>query len=628
MLKKTLYFLIVLVLVSCASAGKEPADSTTTAVPSATKDNKTPAADDSASLSTAKREGDKERAETTETVDETRDHFMAGEIAPRETAPGTGKTGPADFDRKSDGMIRDGAGGASAAERPSSSGLKAGFEDDNKQFNYFINFLHEYSYVPHHGVDVGERILFRLLDIDGMTIPNADIIITAPGEPVAAGKTHPDGTFQFNPSEIPNKATSYSVGIKAPGLPDKKIRIDRNGPREIIVNFAGKRSVPEPIPVDILFIMDTTGSMGEEIDRLKLTIELIHLNLSSLSNDLVLRFGMVLYKDRGDIYITDTIPLTADLESFQDQLALVSAEGGGDYPEDLQAALDETIHGIQWSGAANAIKLAYLITDATPHLDYADQQFSYADAMKAARRIGLKIHTIGTGGLDVNGEYILRQIAQYTGGKYIFLTYGESGESSGGTIGSVSHHTGANYQTDKFESIIIRFSREEIAWLSSTPLPADDPYLEALRIESEEREETLNKLFAMSLTQLVSFSSYTISPEDSVAVLPILDETGNAETAEYFTQQLVLGAAKNDSFTLVERADLNVLIEEMTLQLSGLTEGKGIEEIGNVLEADYLLTSRMYEKGGKFELFMKFLRVKTGEVVSVTKAKLDKKLGL
>ena len=69
---------------------------------------------------------------------------------------------------------------------------------------------------------------------------------------------------------------------------------------EIIFN--APRVVDENIPLDILFILDTTGSMGEEINRLKTTIELIHLNLTSLSTKPVVRFGLVLYKDIDDEY--------------------------------------------------------------------------------------------------------------------------------------------------------------------------------------------------------------------------------------------------------------------------------------------------------------------------------------
>ena len=515
-----------------------------------------------------------------------------------------------------------------SAAKPTSSGLKAGFEDDNRQFNYFVNFLEEFKHVPHFNLPVNERIIIKVKDSLMNSVPNADISIYDGDKELVKGKTHADGGYQFNPSEFGRDINQYLVKINAENMPEKTITLDRFGEREINLAYDKPRTIKEPIPLDIVFIMDTTGSMGEEIERLKLTIELIHMNLSSLPNDLIIRFGMVMYKDRNDIYLTESIPLTADLEKFQEELNKVTAEGGGDMPEDLQYALQDTLQNIDWNLSASGIRLAFIITDAPPHLDYRDQKYKYTDAVRDARGIALKIHSIGTGGLNESGEYILRQIAQYTGGRYIFLTYGESGESSGGTPGSVSHHTGANYQTDKMESIIIRFAKEEIAFLSSTPLPEDDPYLEARKIEDEEKEETLKKLFSMSISQLIDFSTYKIEKTDKAAILPIVDETGTQAAAEYFGQQLVMAAAKENSFTLVERTDLNVIFDEMNLKLAGITEGEGVSEIGNLLEASYLVSSRMYEKNNQYEIFLKLLRVSTGEVLSVTKAKLDKSLGL
>mgnify|MGYP000208115186 CR=1 FL=1 len=51
---------------------------------------------------------------------------------------------------------------------------------------------------------------------------------------------------------------------------------------------------------------------------------------------------------------------------------------------------------------------------------------------------------------------MLRQIAQFTGGRYIFLTYGESGESDGGTPATVSHHTGSNWQSRDLDAIVMK----------------------------------------------------------------------------------------------------------------------------------------------------------------------------
>ena len=79
--------------------------------------------------------------------------------------------------------------------------------------------------------------------------------------------------------------------------------------------------------------------------------------------------------------------------------------------------------------------------------------FGALDFYEEAKAKGIKLFSVGAGGLPLEGEYPLRQIAQYTQGKYIFLTYGEKGESGGGAEGSVSHHTGSNFATDKLEAI-------------------------------------------------------------------------------------------------------------------------------------------------------------------------------
>ncbi len=396
------------------------------------------------------------------------------------------------------------------------------------------------------------------------------------------------------------------------------------------MNFPFARSEQKSIPLDIVFILDTTGSMGEEINRLKATIEIIKLNLTSLSSRPKVRFGMVLYKDIGDEYRTQVIPLTGSLPDFQKDLDLVEASGGGDTPEDLQAALQAAMTHLDWN--RNGIRLSFIITDAPPHLDY-EQEYTYIEASKAARREGIKIYSVGTGGLDLMGEYILRQISQYTGAKYIFLTYGEEGESEGGKPGSVSHHTGANYQTDKLEAIIIRFAREELAHLTDQPLDQEEGYFQAEKIDDEEREETLKKLFEMALSQLVDYSSFNLAAGIRAAVLPITAMNEElAPTAEYFTEQLILNLDSSESlreiFRQVERKDLQSIFKELELQLSGLVEESQAAQVGAILGAEVLIIGKLYLKEGRYELFLKLLRVENGEILSVTKAILDRKLGL
>ena len=379
-------------------------------------------------------------------------------------------------------------GESGSSQAPSQSGLKAGFSDDNRQFGYFLNFLNEYQQsVSPLPLDVSERIQLMITDLDGKSVPGAQIRLDAGGGSLT-GRTLADGSYQINPSELFSGSGEESINVEIRGgrsLPgfSRNLVIERNGGRKIEVAADAPRNIPAPVPLDIVFVMDTTGSMGEEIERLKNTIRIIHLNLGAMQVAADIRFGMVLYKDVEDEYRTEVIPLTSDLDQFQTALNEVYAAGGGDTPEDLEAALDQLINSMDWN--PDAVKLSYIITDAPPHLDY-QSSYTCSDAAVDARKMGLKIFGIGTGGLDLQGEYVLRQIAQYTSARYIFLTYGsETGESSGGSPGSVSHHTGSNWNADKLESIIIRFTREELAHLTDNPLPGDDPWFEAGKIEDE-----------------------------------------------------------------------------------------------------------------------------------------------
>jgi len=507
---------------------------------------------------------------------------------------------------------------------PSASGLKAGFADDNKQYGYFVEFLEEYSYAPHLPLPVEERIILQVKDRDEKPVPNADILIGAGGRG-ERGKTMADGSFLFFPSLYPDSIDSFNITVRA-FQQEKRITVPRSGERIQTVTYDIPRYIKKPIPIDILFIFDTTGSMGDEIDRLKTTIELIHINLTNLSIRPKVRFGMVLYKDIGDEYRTKVLPLTADLEEFRESLDLVEASGGGDTPEDLQAALEDAVTRIAWD--PEGIRLGFIITDAPPHLDYG-QEYTYVDAAKEAKEKGIKFFSVGTGGLDISGEYVLRQISQFTSGKYIFLTYGETGESEGGRPGAVSHHTGSNFQTDKLEAIIIRFAKEELSNLTDELIEEEEPYFSAQKIDEEEREKTLSTLFSMALDQLLDYSTFRIEEGTPSVLLPLISQKDGYEIdAEYFTEQLMRQAIQNGRFRLVERQDLQSILDELKLQLSGLTDNTQAAKVGELMHADLMIGGTLYKREENFELFLKLLRVESGEILSVTKARIDTRLGL
>ena len=523
--------------------------------------------------------------------------------------------------------------GGSVLSGPPRSGLKAGYSDDNRQYGYFLNFLNDFKkdVIPLE-LDVSERIILNVRDASGRSVHGAGITISA-GSVRLKGLTLADGSYQINPAELFHGGGSIqdtlkvqiSGGAAAPEF-YRELMIPRNGLRSVDISAETGRVPSEPVPLDIVFVMDTTGSMGEEISRLKDTIRIIHMNLTAMKAAVEIRFGMVLYKDTGDEYRTKIIPLTADLDLFQNSLDQVEASGGGDTPEDLEAALGELVNSVEWN--PEGIKLAYIITDAAPHLDYGTD-YSCADAVRDARARGIKIFGIGTGGLDLQGEYNLRQIAQYTSARYIFLIYGdEPDEAEGSAPGSVSHHTGSNWSADKLETIIIRFTREELAWLSDSPLPAEDSWFEADKTETETAEETLSSLFEQALNQLVDYSSVPVTDKTPVAVLPFRSEGDTAAASEYFHEHLILAAGRNERIKLADRKDIAQLLSEIEFQNLGVTDEGTVSLIGEFMNAEILISGNLFFRDGNYELFLKMLRVETAEVLSVTRAVIDANLGL
>ena len=552
---------------------------------------------------------------------------------------------------------------------PKSSGLRAGTTDDNQQFGAFLDFLDKRAgTIAHVNTEIVDRFRIRLVDSKGRGIPDASIQFSsrldprwdkpqasiprhtfymggslAPqlvttmgmssrsrkstaglkiGDILENGRTLANGTYWLYPSLW--NPTSLFASMSISGLKDTTFLFDRNGPREIEIRVPDSLRRAKDMPVDLVFVMDATSSMSNEIERLKNAISILEMNLTSMPSRPKLRFGLVQFRDTVDDFRVRKIPFTSDADSFSRSLENVDAGGGGDTPEDLQSALDTLVHGMGWS--ERGIRLAFVITDAPPHLDYG-QTFTYGDAAHLARRNGIKIHTLGVGGLSLQGEIAMRQIAQATGGKYVFLTYGERGESDGGHETSVSHHTGDNWVSERLETALLRLARDEIAQISEVPPVDSSGWFEARQASDDSREAVLADLFRQATQELVDYSSMALGDSQAVAVLPTVAEFDTLKTvAGILEQNLTLSVSRSGKFKLVDRGNLGTVLRELALQQSGAIDGSKVSETGKLLGAKYLLASGVLRRADRYELFLKLLRVETGEVLSATRARIDRKL--
>lgn len=149
--------------------------------------------------------------------------------------------------------------------------------------------------------------------------------------------------------------------------------------------------------VDVVFVLDTTGSMSGLIETAKEKIWSIASTMASAQPTPEIRIGLIGYRDKGDAYVTRRIDLSDDLDSVYASLMEFQAGGGGDTPESVNKALYEAVHHMSWSNRDQAYQVVFLVGDAPPHMDYNEVQ--YPAIVSAAIEKGIVINTIQSGNL-------------------------------------------------------------------------------------------------------------------------------------------------------------------------------------------------------------------------------------
>lgn len=148
--------------------------------------------------------------------------------------------------------------------------------------------------------------------------------------------------------------------------------------------------------IEVVFVLDTTGSMSGLINAAKEKIWSIANTMASAQNAPDIKMGLVAYRDRGDAYVTQTVALSSDLDSMYAQLMDYQADGGGDTPESVNQALYEAVNTMAWSQDQNTYKVVFLVGDAPAHMDYQDD-VHYSETITVAKTKGIIINTIQAG---------------------------------------------------------------------------------------------------------------------------------------------------------------------------------------------------------------------------------------
>lgn len=150
--------------------------------------------------------------------------------------------------------------------------------------------------------------------------------------------------------------------------------------------------------LDIVFAIDATGSMKDDIEKLR--EDLIPEIKRIFSKEKDVRIAVLFYRDYGDTFKYMDLPVkcfdfTRSLKTFKEQLYSIKILGreGGDIPEAVYEAMFAASEFYKWRGDAQ--KEIILIGDAEPHpVPRGTGKYSKGYVMALAESKNIKIHSI------------------------------------------------------------------------------------------------------------------------------------------------------------------------------------------------------------------------------------------
>jgi Mg-chelatase subunit ChlD len=510
--------------------------------------------------------------------------------------------------------------GMAAPRESRAAEVKAASHDDNEEFAYYLKFCDSTApYVPLNAPwNVNDRYVLRVVDPDNKPVFGATVSLGKKGMPTAFfAATEASGEVVVFPHMDlgPDYANirDYSLAVNGKPLDMPAVGADR---QLVQIPLDYQRQAPAQLGAQVCFLLDATGSMADEIQQLKDVIFSIYTRLKGLPSQPRLEFSVVAYRDRRDDFLVKGHAFTDNIDTFQAVLEPIEAGGGGDEPEDVDAGLRWTLKELKWK--PDATKFIFLVADAPPHLDYGDQE-DYLWASRCAREKGIMICPIGASGLPLTGEFIFRQMAILTNGEFVFLHYGESGESDGaGTAadpGKVSHHTGGNYSARRLDDIVVDIVSRELGYLTddarivrTCPRPQD---------ESDLLDARVDNLLAQVLHTPASLD------KKAVIVAPVAyQDSLLGPLSEYLWNAVLEKTVTVSPLKVIERNRLQEVLKEQAMTLTGAIDPAAESKIGRLLSADYILFSNLQFLGSVRVCHARLVDCANGSVLSASRIKL------
>ncbi len=259
-----------------------------------------------------------------------------------------------------------------------------------------------------------------VVESQGVHVADASVTLLADAMPVWEARTDAHGQAELFAglfAAAPAGPMNLKVAIAGQSVTVEGVMPASGEPIVVEVPTAAP-----PVPVlDLMFMIDTTGSMSDELGYLQAELgDVIDRVRAGAPEGLQLRVSVNFYRDSGDAYLVRSFPFSEDVDAVIEDLNLQSADGGGDWPEAVDAALVDAIDKHEWSESAVA-RLCFIVLDAPPH-DGDGPLGQVQGALRGAAAKGVRVIPLAASGTDKPLEFLLRLSAITTGGTYTFLT--------------------------------------------------------------------------------------------------------------------------------------------------------------------------------------------------------------
>ena len=215
--------------------------------------------------------------------------------------------------------------------------------------------------------------------------------------------------------------------------------------------------------LDVAIVLDTTSSMADEIKYLQAEFDSIATTIKAKFPQTTPRFGLVVYRDHKDEYLTNSVPFTVDVNAFRASLAAQSAAGGGDTPEAVPEGLTAGV-GLGWRSEESVARVMFWVADAPQH---AGEEQAVNAAVSAAVQKGIHVYPVAASGVSADAELSMRGAAQMTGGRYLFLT-----DDSGIGNSHAQPHIPC-YLVTKLQGAMVRMVESEMIGKRAEPLATE-----------------------------------------------------------------------------------------------------------------------------------------------------------